>query len=64
MELARGVYINNSPAHPIIVHMCRHKQLWQSYKKLKKLNKVGIEKKERNKMGCLCNSDSLLILIL
>ena len=36
----------------------------QSYKKFKKWNKVGIERKERNKMGCLCNSDSLLILIL
>ena len=32
--------------------------------KLKKWKTVGIEKKQKNKMGCPCNSDSLIILIL
>ena len=31
--------------------------------KFKKWKKVGMEKKWTNKMGCLCNSDSLLIIL-
>ena len=41
-----------------------HNYMHQSYKKFKKWKKVGMEKKWTNKMGCLCNSDSLLIIIM
>ena len=39
-------------------------QLYTSHTRNLKIKKVGMEKKWTNKMGCLCISDSFLILIL
>ena len=63
-EVLRGIYQRGSLDVAAEYSIYKRDPTLIIQQNFKNEKKVGIEKKQRNKMGCLCNSDSLIILIL